>query len=337
MSAMILAAVDAASGKEIQRILEGSGYSVSAVVGTGNAAIEEAERSRHDLLLVDFVLVGPMDGVVTASVLRERWNVPAVFLAPNDDAAARQRAVIAEPLGFVRKPVEAGELVATIDAALRQPLTRSPAPGPHNSPLAKFVHDLRSPLSGIVTAVDVLKSMQPTAEVAEIYDIIARQANTIQSMIDEFQGNERGHGQPRQSPTSATLRKATDASALTPGRVLIVEDHNDSIKTMSKMISLSGCEVFSATDATTGLAEARKLLPEIILCDLGLPGDMSGLDVAVAVRSDPVLKRAYLVAISGYGEPEDRRRSQEAGFDFHVTKPIGKPAMEDLLRTRPRF
>jgi CheY-like chemotaxis protein len=118
---------------------------------------------------------------------------------------------------------------------------------------------------------------------------------------------------------------------------LIVEDHGDSIKTMSKMIELSGLEVFSATNAASGLEQARELLPEVILCDLGLPGEMDGLGFARAIRAEPALQGVYLVAISGYGEPDDRRRSQAAGFDYHLTKPVGKPAMDELLRVRPRF
>jgi len=73
-----------------------------------------------------------------------------------------------------------------------------------------------------------------------------------------------------------------------------------------------------------------------VLCDIGLP-DVDGYEVAQQIRADSTLKSAYLVALTGYGREEDRRRAAEAGFDYHVIKPVGKQQLDMLLADLPRF
>jgi CheY-like chemotaxis protein len=79
-----------------------------------------------------------------------------------------------------------------------------------------------------------------------------------------------------------------------------------------------------------GPAAARQLRPEVVLCDLGLPG-MDGLQVAAALRADPATAGARLIAVSGYGQEDDVRRSLEAGFELHLTKPVDPTAWPRLL------
>jgi PAS domain S-box-containing protein len=122
-----------------------------------------------------------------------------------------------------------------------------------------------------------------------------------------------------------------------PRRVLLIDDRRDAILPVRKMLELAGHEVFTAADGASGVALARAIRPEVIFCDIGLPDGMSGYDVAAAVRSDSMLAGVYLVALSGYGQEEDRRRSQEAGFDNHLTKPVSIGDLETLIGTLPRF
>ena len=109
----------------------------------------------------------------------------------------------------------------------------------------------------------------------------------------------------------------------------MVEDNLDASESLKLLLTLSGHEVETADDGRTALERARAFRPEVVLCDLGLPGDLDGLAVAGAIRSDPALGSPYLVALTGFGQAEDREQARAAGFDRHLTK----PADPDLLRS----
>jgi signal transduction histidine kinase/ActR/RegA family two-component response regulator len=114
-------------------------------------------------------------------------------------------------------------------------------------------------------------------------------------------------------------------------RILVVEDNPDAAATMRDFLELSGHEVELAVNGTDGVEAARQFHPEVVLCDLGLPG-MDGFEVAARLRRDPDTASARLIAVTGYGQEEDRRRSKEAGFDFHLTKPVDPAQLKALLR-----
>jgi len=84
----------------------------------------------------------------------------------------------------------------------------------------------------------------------------------------------------------------------------------------------SGYQVEVTHTGLAGVAAARRFLPHVVLCDIGLP-EMDGYGVAGELRRDPATSGARLIALSGYGQEEDRRRSREAGFDVHLVKPVG--------------
>ncbi|MBI5543503.1 MAG: response regulator, partial [Deltaproteobacteria bacterium] len=113
-------------------------------------------------------------------------------------------------------------------------------------------------------------------------------------------------------------------------RVLVIEDNVDSAESLRDALELDGHQVQVSYDGPTGLAQAREFYPDIVLCDIGLPG-MDGYEVARAMRRDEVLKGSYLVALSGYALPEDLQRAAEAGFDRHVSKPPSIEMLEQLL------
>ncbi|HZE90729.1 MAG TPA: response regulator [Rhizobacter sp.] len=105
-----------------------------------------------------------------------------------------------------------------------------------------------------------------------------------------------------------------------PRRCLLIEDHVDAAESLAMLLQLIGHEVEVAFDGAGGLAKARSLRPEVVLCDIGLPG-MDGYAVARALRAAPETSSAFLIALTGYGQEDDRRRALEAGFDAHLTKP----------------
>lgn len=113
-------------------------------------------------------------------------------------------------------------------------------------------------------------------------------------------------------------------------RILVVEDNRDAAETLRDLLELAEHEVFLAHTGPAGIAAARELRPEVVLCDIGLPG-MDGLAVARELRADPALAKTRLIAISGYGQADDRRQSLEAGFELHLTKPIDPDELQQVL------
>ena len=116
-----------------------------------------------------------------------------------------------------------------------------------------------------------------------------------------------------------------------PRRCLVIEDNVDAAESMALLLSLDGHETEVAFDAAGGLEKARCFHPEVVLCDIGLPGPMDGHGLARAFRADPGLRGAYMIALTGYGQEEDRRRALEAGFDAHLTKPADLEVLRRLL------
>ena len=121
----------------------------------------------------------------------------------------------------------------------------------------------------------------------------------------------------------------------TPGRsrsVLIVEDNDDARESLRLLLESLGHRVVAAADGPRGLALALDYQPEVALIDLGLPG-LDGYEVARALRESPGGKAITLVAVTGYGQADDRRRSKEAGFDAHLVKPASLSLLSSLITT----
>jgi PAS domain S-box-containing protein len=116
-------------------------------------------------------------------------------------------------------------------------------------------------------------------------------------------------------------------------RILIIEDNLVGARTMRMYLTRVGHQVEEAHSGMEAIEAARRFGPEVVLCDIGLPG-MDGYAVARALRQELGLTEAYMIAISGYGQEEDKRRSFEAGFDMHLTKPADLKKLKELL-SRP--
>jgi CheY-like chemotaxis protein len=122
----------------------------------------------------------------------------------------------------------------------------------------------------------------------------------------------------------------TRVATVAPLRVLIVEDNHDSAETLQTLLELAGHEVAVAHSGPAGVARTQEFRPEVVLCDIGLPG-MDGYAVAQALRAEPATRSARLIALSGYAQEEDRQRAQEAGFDALLAKPASFDALQRLL------
>jgi signal transduction histidine kinase len=151
-------------------------------------------------------------------------------------------------------------------------------------------------------------------------------------------GSEFAFHLPMQSDTAASL-DVPPASSETPAaaslRILVIDDDRDIVQCMRDLLELCGHTVAVAYTGPTSIETARQFHPDLVLCDIGLP-EMDGYAVAAALRQDPITGSARLLAISGYGQQEDLRRSREVGFDQHLTKPIDFAELEQLLAAMPR-
>jgi CheY-like chemotaxis protein len=113
-------------------------------------------------------------------------------------------------------------------------------------------------------------------------------------------------------------------------RILIVEDNVDSAKSLGELLEIWGHDIFIAYDGPTAIEEAGKYHPDVILLDIGLPG-MNGYQVTQELRQKNDLATALIIAVTGYGQTEDKERSKQAGIDYHITKPIDFGTLEELL------
>ncbi|HEX9243737.1 MAG TPA: ATP-binding protein [Anaeromyxobacter sp.] len=112
--------------------------------------------------------------------------------------------------------------------------------------------------------------------------------------------------------------------------VVVIEDDADAAEALADVLGLLGHRVRVARDGRSGLALARERMPDVILCDIGLP-DMDGYEVARTVRGVGSARGTRLVALTGYAQPEDRQRALEAGFDAHLAKPPDPEALARAL------
>lgn len=140
-------------------------------------------------------------------------------------------------------------------------------------------------------------------------------------------------------PESAGLddRSGEETSPGAPLRILVVDDNEDSAESLAMLLELKGHDARTAHDGPRALAAAAEHRPDVVFLDIGMPG-MNGFEVADRLRRQPETRNVLLVAMTGWGQEEDRRRSKEAGFDLHLVKPLDPDAALDeiLARAAPR-
>ncbi len=133
-------------------------------------------------------------------------------------------------------------------------------------------------------------------------------------------------------PASAGAPAADAAGG--PARVLVVEDMEDVARSLRMLLELWGYDVRVVSDGPAALPAYRDFRPDVVLLDIGLPG-MDGYEVARQIRREPGGGRPFILAVTGYGQDEDKRRAREAGFDEHMTKPIDPDELRARLAAVP--
>jgi CheY-like chemotaxis protein len=134
------------------------------------------------------------------------------------------------------------------------------------------------------------------------------------------------------SQEPATQRERRISRHLAPLRVLIVDDNQDAADSLQALLRLLGADAEVARDGHKALDAVTQYRPTVVLLDIGLPG-MNGYEVARWIRARRDIQQPTIVAITGWGQPEDRRRAQEAGFDHHLIKPADLVALQGILNS----
>jgi CheY-like chemotaxis protein/two-component sensor histidine kinase len=137
---------------------------------------------------------------------------------------------------------------------------------------------------------------------------------------------------PPAAAEGARVAEARVQGAAAPcrARLLVVDDNVDAAETIAKILRLSGYEAECVYDGPTALAAVETKRPDVVVLDIGLPG-MDGYEVARQLRARPAFRRVPLIAVTGYGQENDRARSMQAGFDEHFTKPVDPDALEQFI------
>jgi CheY-like chemotaxis protein len=112
--------------------------------------------------------------------------------------------------------------------------------------------------------------------------------------------------------------------------VLVVDDNRDAAKSLGQLLKIHGVAVQVVHDGPAALDKVEEFRPHIVLLDLGMPG-MDGFEVAQKIRANPAMKDVLLVALTGWGQEEDRRRTHAAGFNHHLVKPLDVALLKPIL------
>jgi PAS domain S-box-containing protein len=129
---------------------------------------------------------------------------------------------------------------------------------------------------------------------------------------------------------SSSQTTGTQTESYDPLSILVVDDNQDAAMMLVTMLDMDGHTTFVEYDAAAGLIRAKGERPAVLLLDIGLP-DMSGYELAQHLRSAPETASSTLIAVTGYGQAEDRRRARAAGFDYHLTKPVSADQLRLVL------
>ena len=179
-------------------------------------------------------------------------------------------------------------------------------------------YQTNSILKADISEADTLEADTLEADILEADALEAETTVVEATLIDSVGSGRSAEGQVLSSPK----------------QVLVVEDNNDSALLLQLFLEELGYQVDIAESGSSGLAIAQRSRPDVIVSDIGLTAEMNGYDLARAVRSDPDLSTVYLIATSGYGQPQDKARAEAAGFNEHLTKPVNLKQLEALIAQR---
>jgi len=205
--------------------------------------------------------------------------------------------------------------------------------------LSVVAHELRAPLAPICIAVALLKRDGISADVrAEAHQVIDRQMARMVKAID----NLLGVGSPVKARTQVASSvadgrepvpagSAVKTAIVEPRRVMVVDDDQDNTRALAMLLRDRGYVVETTSDSDAALAAADRFRPDVMLLDLEMP-KQSGHTLCRSIRRQPWGQGVRMVAQTALGRPDDRRRSESAGFDAYLVKPVDVAMLEAFLR-----
>ncbi len=137
---------------------------------------------------------------------------------------------------------------------------------------------------------------------------------------------------PLATPLPAEMAFEQAEAIAAPLNVVLIDDNRDMVETLAALLRMDGHNVHCAYDGVTGLPLINSVKPNLVLCDIGLPGELDGYAVARAVRDNPDLDQVFMVALSGYGQEKDRKQAFDCGFDDHLLKPIDFKTLTTMIK-----
>jgi CheY-like chemotaxis protein len=135
---------------------------------------------------------------------------------------------------------------------------------------------------------------------------------------------------PAQKAPAIERREPALPPAAKRCRVLVVDDNIDSVESLAMLLRMMGHEVETASDGASGLEKAAAFKPDVAILDIGLP-KVNGYELARQIREQEWSKNVVLVALTGWGQEQHRRRSEESGFNHHLTKPVEFDVLQEIL------
>ena len=203
--------------------------------------------------------------------------------------------------------------------------------------VATLGHELRNPLGVITTALSVMERIEgdegPTVRHRRM---IERQVEALIERIDELLAGEfepeqlRAREWPPPRPGRGTAEGAAEPAPPSGPGVLVIEDDDDGRAALAELLGLWGYRVETARDGESGVEKAIEHHPSVALIDIGLPG-IDGYEVARRLKAELNGSTPRLIAMTGYGQPEDRQRAMQAGFERHLVKPVDAGRLAELL------
>lgn len=205
--------------------------------------------------------------------------------------------------------------------------------------LSVVAHELRAPLAPICIGVALLKRDGISADVrAEAHQVIDRQMARMVKVIDNLLGvGSKFRARTQVAPSVADGREpepagsAVKTTIVEPRRVMVVDDDEDNTRALAMLLRDRGYVVETTSDSEAALAAADRFRPDVMLLDIGMP-KQSGHSLCRSIRRQAWGNDVRIVAQTALGRSDDRRRSESAGFDAHLVKPVDVAMLEAFLR-----
>ncbi len=186
--------------------------------------------------------------------------------------------------------------------------------------LSTLAHELRNPLASIMSSVELMQTLgQHDKEIPHLIEVVDQKVTTMATALDKFLEVSEA------SQDSAPVQRSPQTGL----RVLVVDDNTTAADSLGRLLALRGYDVQIAYGGTEGFEKALSFLPQAAILDIEMP-DIDGYELAEMLRKEKFF--CTTIALTGYGQEQDKQKASKAGFDFHLTKPSRLNDVETILQ-----